>query len=306
MKPSDVSYWSAMAQILPVFGIGMVIEFRVLTTQSAYRESPVYRLIQGIAWFGVALVLALSTVVALAALETDRTPSDLESAVAQFAVAAAAASLIVSPLLSAVLTSNADVPARVFAMSPRRLLYRFSVRRSFRRAFRKVLILRHETAAWLGKWEAVLEEEYRQRRRIEAFPRPWTQEVQELHDQAMKLIASAETDTEQARRMFRGAVRTEVNVSVWANYAFRVLAEAHGRVARNDAKYIADSIALGAPGASGRAVQLPLDLQPDDGGFLHPVPVAGVPAFPDLDFIITDPDFFETYVSEDGEDLAYY
>lgn len=124
-----VTYWATTAQILPLVGLAVVLEVRVIT--SRWETWPEWlRWIQGALWSLVLLAVALLTPRALRATSPESSPPTWLNDVSEISISASLGVAVLSPAIHVAVRAFAGPLAGLFTAHPR---FRFRLWRDERR-----------------------------------------------------------------------------------------------------------------------------------------------------------------------------
>jgi hypothetical protein len=283
---AERAYWSIVAQILPVLGLTLVLEARLLV--QAYQQHA-SSLVSGrtiarrwqLGFLTVSgLVIAVGLLTALSALSRDVPPGAVLARVLEVNIAAAVGVLLVNPLVSVVLASEPKWVRRALNWSPKRRVDQWRVLRQLSRLGWQVARLRSTVGDDLREMEAMVLENRSLIQTIEAegIEHP-------VLPSARVHLEKGQAYVEDLRRRHRTLLVKELNLRTYRREVQSALALASGDL---------PSLEVTGDPLLGWVSRVRDPRQaPDDGGFLSDLPEPRVPKLPDTDRLITDPvDFY--------------
>ncbi len=314
VTPSETAYWGAMAQVIPVLGVGLVLEVRVLASRPLFKENKYYRRMSSTIWVVAALCIALSLTTALSSMRTDRSPGQVADSLALGAVVYAASAVLLSPVLDLILVGNSDLVGRLLAASPKRWRLKRSLRHNAKKLGSAIASHRSSLYDHLSQWDRMRSEIHDQlERAIEVerlgaslgleTPPDLQKLVGNVHDHIAGLrlaFADATARRDEAETRWRAKIREENNYGKWCEYALPQVLDAINKDAALQADFLAAS-QLAQAGAGAAPVYLPASQSTDEVGFIIEIPAQRLATWRDIPYLVRDSKEFE-YLQEDMVD----
>lgn len=290
MTDAERAYWTVLVQVLPVLGLALVLEARTLA--EAFRQHAqalpgggvfVRRWQLSVLTFS-GLAIAFGLMRGLAALGDDEPPGAVEATLIEVAVPLAVGGLLINPLLSVVVASEAAwVLQRILRWSPKRRLQAWRILRELSRLEGRIARLRSQAFDDLQRTKEL------------------TADTQGLLDLAVAagsqdpVLGPARAHVEKGlaivddlRRRHRSLLVRELNFRRYRREVRALLDEIW--LDLPDVVQVTGDPLLGLVSAEVRSSRD----APDDGGFMSDPPAgARLPTLPDTERLIIDrEDFF--------------
>lgn len=284
-----------MAQVLPVFGLAVVIEARTLI-QSWQRRQIVN---EGVRRFQILLLVAAAIGVAwgmstaLIALERNENPNEIRRLAANISVSAAISGTLINPMTQLLIHAESRAFSRVFGWSPSLSWKLWRLRRQQIGQLRRVQSVRSQASQRVQEASEMLSRVARLHASTESLPAQ-----DETRQMAEQVLGEARLKEEECRRFFREMICHEQNLRLYTAEIRTHLRDwrrhdrdAFASWAQRMSDPIAGPVVTSYSSALSRAA-------PDDGGFLPTEsPVDPMPRY-DMDrgdTFLTDPtDLYET------------